>query len=205
MWVRSEYTSELAVLSAWLSVLVPWNVAYHSDAPVDSTIFFLRFALFEVQLRFPSTIEVNGQKHSAAPVLDLTYPGVEVVGNLFVTTPLNAVLFYDETLQTASMLSTIAAVAFALALVLSFALYFRTAETIERLPYSEVRVMGSLLAIAALGTATASLLYLLENDVVGTPIPVGVLVIGALAAILLQTEEIEGDEDSAVSADEATD
>lgn len=204
MWVRSEYTSELAVLSAWLSVLVPWNVAYHTDAPVDSTVFFLRFALFEVQFRYPTTIEVNGQEHSAAPALEVTYPGVQVAGELFVTTPLNSVLFYDETLQSASMLWTIAAVAFTLALLLSFALYFRTAETNERLPYSEVRVMGSLLAIAALGTATASLLYLLENDTVGTPIPVGVLVIGALAAILLRTEEIEGDEDSAANPEEST-
>lgn len=204
MWVRSEYTSELAVLSAWLSVLVPWNVAYHTDGPLNSTMFFLRFALFEVQFRFPAIVVINGEERSAAPVLDVTYSGVEVVGNLFVTTPVNSVLFYDDTLQSASMLWTIAAVAFLHALVLSFALYFRTAETLEWLPYSEVRVMGSLLAVAALATAAASLLYFLESDTVGTPIPVGVLVVGALAAILLQTEEVENDGDSATTADDAS-
>lgn len=195
MWVRSKYASELAVLAAWVSVLVPWNVVYHTRAPFESTVFFLRFPFFELQFRRPF-VEQGDAVIDVGGVQDATYPGTELLGNVFLTTPPTSVTFYDGTLQQASLFWTAAALAFLLAFVLSLALYFRTDETVRRLPVSEVRLMGGLLGVGALGTAVASVLYYLESDVAGTPIPAGVVVIGALALVLLRTKEIGGEKEA---------
>lgn len=195
MWVRSKYTSELAVLAAWVSLLVPWNVVYHPEAPVGSTVYFFRFALFELQVRRPTVLAIEGETFDASPALDTRYPGVELAGDLFVTIPPVGALEYNhELLQYANVSATIGAIAFALAFALSIALYVRTDATVERLPTSEVRVMGALLGVAALATAGASVLYYLDRDIAGIPIPVGVVIIGTFAAVLLQTEAVPDEE-----------
>ena len=196
MWVKSEYAGELAVLSAWVSLLVPWNVAYQTRAPFDSTVVFLRFALFEVQFRFASQISINGTDGQQT-MLDVpralaeTYPGTPLVGDIFVALPPQSALFFDAPrLQQAGLVWTLAAVAFLCALVLSIALYTREAAVSEYFDRSEVRLMGALLVAGAVGTAIATALYYLGRGVVGTPIPIGVLVIGALGVVLLQTERV---------------
>jgi hypothetical protein len=220
MWVRSEYANELAVLSAWLSVLVPWNVTQHTrtdtlslldgllNADAESNIFFLRFPFLEIQLRRPggvnpdkfvqngsveegSTAAQRLKEADASEALDSAYAGTELIDGLFVTTPLTSMGFYDGALWQASLLWTIAALAFVLAFTLSLALYFREEPVADRLPVSAVRLMGTLLGIGALGTAGASVLYFLERDLVGFPIPAGVIVVGILATVLLQTEEVD--------------
>jgi len=194
MWVRSKYTSELAVLAAWLSVLVPGTVVHQSDAPVGGSVIFLRFALFELQIRQPGVIEVNGERVVASEPLAELYAGTGLVGDLFVATPPGSVAFYDGTLQQASLLWTVAGGALVLALLLSFALYFRTEETVRRLPTSEVRLMGGLLGVTTLGLAGAAALSHTEREFSGFPIPVGVLIIGALSAVLLVTKEVPDEE-----------
>lgn len=202
MWVRSKYTSELAVLSAWLSVLIPWNVAFHTETrlplDLDSDIYFFRFAFFELQLRqpvaFPEAELVDFRYEGTGPLIEQLHPGSELIWDIYITTPLTSADFYDGTLQTASYVWLVAAIAFGLAFLLSLALYFRTEATLERLPVSEVRLMGALLGLASIGTAVATVLQYQENDVVGTPIPVGVFVVGTLAAVLLRTEEVSDDE-----------
>ena len=143
MWVRSEYASELAVLSAWLAALVPWNVAYHARAPVDSTIFFVRFALVELQLRAASEIVVDGEPLDVDAALAAQYPGTGLVGDFFLTTPPTSALFYGPGgLGTAGWVWSLAAACFLGALVLSLALYLREDEVRTRLPVSEVRPSG---------------------------------------------------------------
>jgi hypothetical protein len=196
MWVRSRYTSELAVLAAWVSLFIPWNVTYHTSATVqeapaaEGTMFVLRFALFELQLREKAVTAGNIQVGNFAEFLEAQYAGVNLFGGLYITSPPTATRFYEGTLSHASLLWTVAAVAFALAVALSLALYFRTETTTARLPVSEVRLMGSLLGAATLALAGSSYLYFQQRDIVGTPIPVGVVVIGALAAVLLVTSEV---------------
>lgn len=196
MWVRSRYTSELAVLAAWVSLLVPWNVVYHTGATVEEapaaegTVFFLRFALFELQIREQTVTTGEIQVDNFDEFLDVQYAGTELFGGVYLTSPPGAAMFYDGTLWRAGVLWTLAGVLFALAFALSLALYFRTEETIERLPVSEVRLMGGLLGLATLGVAGSSYLYFLERETMGAPIPVGVLVVGALALVLLMTEEV---------------
>lgn len=196
MWVRSQYTSELAVLAAWVSLLVPWNIVYHTRAAVqefsaiEGTVFFLRFAFFELQFRQETVSDGGIAIENFPEFLEAQYAGTHLGANVYATSPFTSAMFYEGTLWQASLLWTVAAVAAALALALSVALYFRSEETVERLPVSEVRLMGALLGVTALGMAGASLLYYVERDVVGTPIPAGVVVVGAFAVVLLRTRAI---------------
>lgn len=213
MWVRSEYTSELAVLAAWVSLLVPWNISYNPNTPLvgmgDAWLFFVRFPLFEFQLRNTSLIEetapVNGSgvEENITVGMDITgllsahYPGTEIVANLYVTSPPTSALFYSGQLAQASVAWSVAALAFLVAFALSIALYLREEDVIARLPVNEVRLMGALLGLGALGTGIGSALQYAQRDIVGTPIPVGVVVIGVFALVLLRIETIEPDEESA--------
>lgn len=207
MWVRSKYTSELAVLAAWVSLFVPWNIVYHTKAPVESTVYFFRFPLFELQIRQPTVLAINDQPVSAMPALDALYPGWEVAGALYATVPPASALEYSPTtLQQAGWIWTGAAVVFLLAFVLSLALYIRTEATIELLPVSEVRLMGALLGIAALGTGASTVLYYVERSVAGLPIPIGVLIVGAFSVVLLLIEEVPDEEltDEEIAGEDAT-
>lgn len=198
MWVRSKYASELAVLAAWVSLLVPWSVAYNTDAEFGSTVFFLRFPLFELQLRRPAVFEdVDGLEFrydDAGPLLEQLYPGVELASNLYLTSPIGSTQTYSGSMETASIFWGVAAIAFVVAFALSIALYLREEAVVDALPVSQVRVMGALLGIGALGTGIASVFHYMEQDLGGFPIPVGVLVIAAFALVLLQTEEIPDEE-----------
>jgi len=205
MWVDSEYTSELAVLSAWVSVLLPWNVTYFSretgtfvpeevlatfglSGSETVTMFVLRFPFFELQFR-EETLVVDGIGVEIGDSLTAEYPGTALAGEVYLTTPPTAAAFYDGLLGQAALLWTVAAIAFALALGLSLALWLRTEWTVARLPASEVRLMGALLAVAALAVTGASVLQYVARDVAGTPVPAGAVVVGALAAVLLVTSE----------------
>lgn len=204
MWVRSKYTAELAVLTAWLAVLLPWNVVYYTRAPLDSTVIFLRFAFFEIQLRYPTEFDIEGFVVDASEPLALTYPGTNLAGNIFITTPPTSAMFYDGTLELASIAWTVGAVIFGLAFLLSLALYFRTDATLSRLPASEVRIMGGLLGLATIATGVASVLYALESGTAGTPVPVGVVIVGLLAIVLLRTEKLPADEAADQTASDDT-
>ncbi len=201
MWVRSKYTSELAVLAAWVSLFVPWNVTYHSDVGVpgqqdiEGTIFFLRFIFVEIQIR-EETVVVGETGFDITGVLTELYAGTGIGSGIYLTTPPTSALFYDGTLWQASLLWTVGAFAFGLAFLLSLGLYFRTEATVARLPFSEVRVMGGLLGITTVALAGASILYYVERDVIGFPIPVGVPVLGALSLVLLTMKEVPDSERS---------
>lgn len=196
MWVRSRYTSELAVLAAWVSVLVPWNVAYHPGATVEEfpavegTVLLVRFAFFELQVRERSVVAGDIRVDNFAEFLDAQFAGSELVGGIYLTSPPTSASFYAGTLQQASLLWSVGTVAFALAVALSLALYFRTEETVARLPVGEVQLMGGLLGVATLALAGSSYLYFLERDAMGLAVPVGLPVVGALSLVLLLTEEV---------------
>lgn len=197
MWVRSEYANELAVLSAWVALLIPWSVADHTQrgtvlgSEVENSIFFIRFPLVEFQFRSAAIIELDDEQFRATEPMESTYAGVQLVGDLFAVTPPNALLFYDGALLYASLLWTLGAIGFFVAFAFSLALYFREESVVEHLPLSPVKLMGILLGIGALGTAGATVIHYLERDTVGFPIPAGVVLIAILALVLLRTEEID--------------
>ncbi len=193
MWFRSKYANELAVLSAWVAVVVPWNISRQSSISTpfgegEFSMLSLQLPLFELQFRDElAVIDDAGFDVSAE------LSGTELAGNVFITSGPTSAAFYDGTLQYASLLWTVASVALAVAFVLSLLLYFREERVEQALPRHPVHVMGGLFAVGAVGTAGASVLYVFERDVVGVPIPIGVLVIGALAVVLLRTEPIASD------------
>jgi len=195
MWVRSEYANELAVLSAWLALFVPWSGAAHTEthpSGLEGDVLFVRFPLFELQFRTPALIENESRGIvRELGMLENSYPGTELFGDTFVTTPPSSVLFYDGTLWQASLLWLVAALGFALAFLLSLVLYFREDRVVETLSVSPVRLMGALLGVGALGTAGASYLHYVARDTVGFPIPAGVFVVALLAAVLLRTEAVD--------------
>lgn len=193
-WVRSEYAGEFAVISAWIAMVLPWNVVYHPDAPIDSTVVFFRFSVFELQLRFPTVFEAGDQLVSAANALATLYPGIRLFSGVFVTTPGGAISHYAS-LESASQYMYLGSYAWALGAVtllcsfaVSVAFYLREEAFVERSPVDPVRLIGGLLAVATGATAAASVLYYLERDLAGVPIPIGVLIMGALATALLRVE-----------------
>jgi uncharacterized protein (TIGR04206 family) len=197
MWVKSEYASELAVLSAWVAMVLPWNVVYFPNAAGGSTVVFLRFALVEIQVRAATIITlVNNRtgdvrRVAADGLLAQQFPGTELAADVFVTTPPTSALFYEAPeLQQAGLAWTVAAASFLLAFVLSLALYTKEEAVRERLPVDPVRLLGALLAAGTVGTALATWLYYLARDLAGTPIPVGVVIIGVLAVVLLRAERV---------------
>lgn len=179
VWVRSEYAGELAVLSAWLSTLIPWNVTYSSDLGQVSALF-VRFPLFQV--RYVWGIQVNQNVALSTPI-----PGWLLPGGLVRYSALSA----QEGLSIllAYQVWALGAVVFALALALSIAYYLRERQ-VEDLPVDPVRLMGGLLGLcgAVFGVATY-LLY--TRGFPGIPIPVGVIFLFAFAALLLTVDRVD--------------
>lgn len=207
MWVSSEYANELAVVSAWVALLVPWSVSTQSrsvSTPIadgEAGVLFFRFPLFELQFRDDTIVSESSTGESVG--VDITdnlaelYPGSELFGDVFATTAPASAAFssdvYGSTLQQAGLLWTLASVGFVLAFLLSIALYVCEERVVTASPVSPVRLMGALLGVGALGTAGATVLHYTQRDAVGFPIPVGLVVIAALAAVLLRTEQVDTD------------
>lgn len=191
-WVRSEYAGEFAVISAWLSMVLPWNIVYYSGVPtekIDSLLFAVRFSILELQFRFPGEINVNGEVvYTATDSFDGLLSGIHVFSSLFVTTPPMAATHHDGYFQLGSLAWTIGAFALLVSFAVSIAFYLREAAVESRLPADPVRLIGGLLGTATVALSAASVLYFLDRDLAGIPIPVGVLVMGALSVALLRVE-----------------
>lgn len=191
-WVKAEYAGELAVVSAWIAALVPWSLTFDPNAPAGSYMFMVRFPVLEVQIRLPLVVTGNGEViGSAEAVLADNFPGTELGWSVFATDPVSAATFYD---QQALVLGSVAwaagAVVVLVAVALSVWLYFDEAGARERLPVDEVRTMGALLAVAVVLFGLATVGYVIGSDLVGLPVPLGVVVVGALAAALLRVERV---------------
>lgn len=191
-WVKAEYAGELAVVSAWIAALTPWSLTFNPNAPAGSWMFVVRLSVLELQIRLPTVIREGGDViGSAASALAATYPGVGLFWSAFVTDPVSAALFYeDQSLVLGSVAWALGALVVVLAVALSIWLYRDEAAVRETLPYDEVRTMGVLLAAATALFGVATVAYFLGRDVVGVPVPLGVVVVGALAATLLRIERV---------------
>jgi hypothetical protein len=167
VWVRSEYAGELAVLSAWLTALVPWNLTYSPDVSGGS-LLFVRFPFVQVRYTF----------------------GIPLARAISVTDPLSAIAFQaGQSIQLAYQVWAVGAGVLAVAVVFSFVYYARE-SSVEAGPVDPVRLMGGLLALGGvvLGVST----YLLAvRGFPGVPIPVGVLVALVLGGVLLRVERTD--------------
>ena len=163
VWVRSEYAGELAVLSTWLSVFIPWNIM--SSAVSGGTVLFVRFPF--VQVRY-------------------TY-GVPFAEATLVLDPLSAIAYQGgNSIVVAYQAWTVGAGIFALAVVFSVA-YYAAESRVERLPVDPVRIAGALLGLTGLVLAAATYL-LVTRGFPGVPIPLGVVFLLIFGSILLTVD-----------------
>lgn len=164
VWVRSEYAGELAVLSAWLAALLPWNVTY-STGIAGGDVLFVRFPLLQVRYTY----------------------GIPVTRAVSISDPLSAMAFQSgQTILLAYQAWAVGAAVVAAAVALSVVYYFRE-EAVESAPVDPVRVMGVLLGLAGVVLAVATYL-LYTRGFPGVPIPIGVVVLLLLGGVLLRVE-----------------
>ena len=170
LWVRSGYARPLAIAFAWLGAFLPWNVTYAPEVAGGSLVY-LRFPFFQV--RFAFGIPVN----DAVLVLD----------------PLSAVAFQaGRPLELAYQVWAVGAGVILVALVLASLLYYHEPLPADERRVDPVRVMGGLLALAALVLTVATVLLVLRGFS-GVPIPVGVVLLWAFGLVLLLAERVDGE------------
>jgi hypothetical protein len=171
MWVRSEYAGELAVLTTWLSALIPWNVTFVSGV-ASGSFLFVRFPLLQVRYNF----------------------GVPLAAGVAVTDPLSAVAFQrGQALELPYQVWGVGAAVFAAALVVSV-VYYRRESWAESWPVDPVRLLGGLL-LGTGGTFAAATYLLLSRGFPGLPIPLGVVFLCLFGGVLLTVDRTEGAED----------
>ena len=158
VWINSEYVEEFAVLTTWLSVLLPWSVV-RATSEQGAELVVLRFPFFGIQYVF----------------------GTGLVDGTTIRTPweyytLNAGQFPAQ--ATAYLVWTVAAVVLVAAVVVSLLMYFEH-DLAEKLPGRGVYVLGG--AMLVLGVAfTAAAIQLHMNqpaDILGWSVfvPIGLL------------------------------
>lgn len=194
-WVKSEYAGELAVVSAWIAATLPWYVAYAPDALRDiaaeegsGAVLFVRWPFFQVRYVF----------------------GVPLADGTIFSTVFGAKEIYAELgdLQVAYWAWYAGAAVLALALLLSFAMYAEYGPVEDALPFPPVRVMGGLLGLGGVCLTAATVLFYTRTTFEGIPVPIGLLVVLALAGILLRVDLVDADaaaEDGVGSGEDAAD
>lgn len=177
MWVRSEYAGELAVLSTWLSALIPWTVSYTSGIG-GGALLFVRFPLVQIRYSF----------------------GVPLTRGLTVADPLSAAAFQrGQSVAVAYHVWTLGAAVFSLALLVSV-VYYRREAWAESWPVDPVRLLGTLLLATGLVLAAATYLVA-TRGFPGVQIPVGVAFLLLFGSLLLIVERTDVDPDSEAEAD----
>jgi len=158
VWVDREHAGALAVVSAWLAALLPWNVTYSSAGGL--WVLFVRFPFFEFQY-------TNFDGSAPRSVL-------------------GAIQWWSgEGLESATQIWGLGTLVVLAALALSV-VYYADQDRLEAGRVHPVRVMGGLLATATVlfGIATVYV----WTGFGGIQIPVGVVLLGLLAGVLLRAE-----------------
>lgn len=163
-WVRSEYAGELAVLSVWVNVLIPWSVSIASlEQGVTFTVVRFQFFL----LQFISGTDLGAAERPFLLVTAArTFPDSAVVTRAYTVWLAGAAVF---------------AVLVALSLV-----YYVAEDRIEAGPVDPVRVAGVGLLLTAVLLSYST--WLLWDAFPGTSIPIGVLFLYVLGGLLVLVE-----------------
>jgi len=166
-WVRSEYAGELAVLSVWLTALLPWSVSYFNEtiAGRNVTVINIRFLFFQFHYLF-------GISFGEQTMDDLVQFVHEVPG------------FVPANQRPEAEIWLAGAVVFALLLALSFAYYAREETLTERVPVDLVRLFGAIFAALAVVFSVAVVMFNPHQ----VTAPVGTLFMWAFAVVLLRID-----------------
>lgn len=166
-WVRSEYAGELAVLSVWLTALLPWSISYFSEtiAGRNVTVINIRFLFFQLHYLFG----ISFGEQTFDDLVQLVYEVPDFV-------PTNQRLEAEIWLAGAAV--------FAVLLLLSFAYYAREETLAERVPVDLVRLFGAAFAVLAVVFSVAVVMFNPHQ----VTVPVGTLFMWAFAVVLLRIE-----------------
>lgn len=166
-WVRSEYAGELAVLSVWLTALLPWSVSYFNAtiAGRSVTVINIRFLFFQLHYLF-------GISFGEQTLDDL----VQVIHEIPGFVPANQRLEAEIWVAGAAV--------FAVLLLLSFAYYVREDALAERIPVDLVRLFGAAFAVLAVVFSVAVGMFNPHQ----LTLPVGTLFMWVFAAVLLRID-----------------
>jgi uncharacterized protein (TIGR04206 family) len=182
MWVKSEYAGELAVVSAWLAALIPWNVHHSTFGSLGSTLF-VRFPFLQIQYSWLFVEDAPG----------FSQTGVELFGTgIWVADPVTTLLSpggVSRNIPEANVLWLVGAAILAAAFALSLALYSGEQRVESLFPVDPVRLMGGLLGAGALAFAAAT--WRLWSSLPGLPLPIGVAVVVLLAITLLTVDRTD--------------
>ncbi|MGZ0745661.1 DUF7549 family protein [Haloparvum sp. AD34] len=179
VWVRSEYAGELAVVSAWLAAVVPWNVTYASAEGLPGKILYLRFPFFEVQ--YLIDFEINENQFFLNTIGDAV--SQQIGQGVFVAY--------------ATWLAGAALVGFA---VLVSIAYYLEEERVEAGPVDPIMLIGGLLTVAGVVLAVASYLFV-ARGIPGYPLPVGTVLLLVLGGTLLRVDRREDVDPESVDAE----
>jgi uncharacterized protein (TIGR04206 family) len=174
-WVDSEYAGALAVVAAWLSVLLPWSVSLRTGRLLgeNASLVVVRFPFAMFQFLFGP--EVRGFDTLVPMWAAPWFPADAPPGLADLTTVSNAYAVWLAG-------GTVLAVALALSLV-----YYARDEAVEAAaPVDPVRVMGALLAVG--GGALLLATVVLFGPLAGLTAPIGAVIVPVLGAVLLRTE-----------------
>lgn len=166
VWVRSEYAGELAVVSAWLAAVIPWNVTYATDEGLPGDVLYLRFPFFEVQ--YLIGFEINDNQFFLNTIGDAV--SQQIGQGVFIA--------YATWLAGAALVSVA---------VLVSLIYYLEEERVEAGPVDPVTLIGGLLTVAGVVLAAASYLFV-ARGIPGYPIPVGTVLLLVLGTILLRVD-----------------
>jgi len=172
LWVNPEYAQEFAVLSAWLSMLIPWSLTYASSSNSDAALFVMRFPYVQIQY-------VTGLPLVEAFQLRNAY------GSMMAEQANN------EGLAIAFGIWLVGSVILTVAFVLSLIMYAESDVLDDYRDIAPVRVMGVILLLAAV-VMTVSDVFLWQN-MPGRQIPVFTLFYYVFAVVLLAIEEPTSD------------
>lgn len=169
LWVNPEYAREFAVLSAWLSVLLPWSLTYGQLGGSGSGTIF--------QMRFPYVLV---QYVSGVPFVEAFQ--LRFAHDLMVLEQGN-----NEGLVIAFAIWLVGSVLLTVAFLLSLLLYAEADFLDDYREVAPVRAMGVLLLLVAV-VMTFSDVFL-WNHMPGRQIPVFTLFYYVFAVVLLAIEE----------------
>ncbi|MFB6161454.1 MAG: hypothetical protein ABEJ61_09810 [Haloferacaceae archaeon] len=180
VWVRSEYAGELAVLSAWLTALLPWSVSYVPSV-AGGSILDVRFPLLQVRYTF----------------------GLPLARAMTVRDPVSGFLVTGNTPAQVAYAAWVAGAAVAAVAVLLSVVYYARQARVEAAPVDPVRTMGVLLLLVGgtLGAATA--LFVVRFP--GFTVPVGALFALLFGGVLLVVERADVADGSPAEADPSGD
>jgi len=171
LWVNPEYAEEFAVLSAWLSLLIPWSLTYGrlgsgGDAPL---IFQMRFPFVLVQYAPNVPLVEAFQLRYAHELMQLESGS-------------------NAGLATGFEFWFVGSLLLALAFVLSLVMYVELGVLDRFRSIAPVRAMGGLLLLAALAMTVSD--YYLWHNMPGRQIPVFTLFYYVFAVALLSIEDV---------------